>query len=63
MNLSRADIESTIRQAVGNPTVGPLADNAGIIADAIHQLLQPEPAKENRIIKTKEIPAAEERID
>lgn len=63
MNISRAEIEAAIRESVGNPSVGPIADNAATMADAVHQLLQPEAKKENRIVKAKEIPAAEERID
>jgi len=62
MNISKADIEAAIRSSVGNPDTGPIADNAGTMADAVHQLLQPEAKKEKRIIKAEEIPAAE-RID
>lgn len=62
MNVSQADIEAAIRSSVGNPDTGPIADNAGTMAAAVHQLLQPEPKKEKRIIQAPETPAAE-RID
>lgn len=59
MNVSKADIEATIRTSVGNPDTGPIAANAGTMADAVYDLLQPEAKKEKRIIKAPEIPAAE----
>ncbi len=62
MTPSRADIEAAIRQATGNPDTGPIAANAAVMAEAVHQLLEPTAKKEKRIIKAQEIPAAE-RID
>jgi len=59
MNVSPADIEAAIRSSVGNPETGPIADNAGTMAAAVHQLLQPETKKEKRIIHAPETPAAE----
>ena len=59
MSLTRADIEAAIRKAAGDPTTGPIADSAAVMADAVHELLEPTAKKEKRIIKAPEIPAAE----
>jgi len=59
MSLTRADIEAAIRKAAGDPTTGPIADSAAVMADAVHELLEPSAKKEKRIIKAPEIPAAE----
>lgn len=61
MSASIDDIKSAILKATGNPDTGPIAANADAMAEAVHELLAPK--KETRIIKAKEIPAAEERID
>ena len=59
MTPSKADIESAIRESVGNPDTGPIAANAAVMAEAVHELLEPTAKKEKRIIKAEEIPAAE----
>lgn len=59
MSPTRADIEAAIRKAAGDPTTGPIADSAAVMADAVHELLEPSAKKEKRIIKAPEIPAAE----
>lgn len=61
MTVTKADIEAAIRESVGNPDTGPIAANAAVMADAVHQLLEPEAKKEKRIIKAPENPEA--RID
>ena len=63
MNLTAADIEQAIRTSVGDPTTGPIADNAATMAEAVHALLHAKSPKETRVIKAEETRAADERID
>lgn len=63
MNLTPADIEKAIRHSVGDPSVGPISDNAATMAQAVHALLYPKAEKETRVVKATETRAADERID
>jgi hypothetical protein len=57
--ISEKDIEKTILWSCGNPSVGPIHDNATTIAQAIHRLVYPKADKENRIITAEETPEKE----
>jgi hypothetical protein len=57
--VSEKDLEKTILWSCGNPTVGPIRDNAATIAHAIHRLVYPKADKENRIITAEETPEKE----
>jgi len=63
MSPTQADIEAAIRKAAGDPTTGPIADNAAVMAEAVHQLLEPAAKKEKRIVKAEETAVVGERID
>jgi len=63
MSPTRADIEAAIRKAAGDPTTGPIADSAAAMAEAVHELLEPAPKKEKRIVKAEETAVTDYRID
>ena len=52
--ISRAQIEGAIHGVTGAPSSGIVADITPGIVDAIDELINPKPAKENRVIKPAE---------
>ena len=60
--MTAAEIEKIILKTAGDPSVGPIKDNAKAIAEAIASALSGStPAKpENRLMPKPEIPAAEQ---
>lgn len=54
--ISRADIDTAIKGATGDPSVGPVADIHADIVEAVDRLINGAPAKEDRVIKAKETP-------
>ena len=61
--MTAAEIEKIILKTTGDPSVGPIKDNAKAIAEAIAAALSgPKPAdkRENRLMAKPEIPAAEQ---
>jgi hypothetical protein len=53
-HVTRADIEQAIKAVTGNPDVGTIAAIQNELIEAIDALVNPAPAKENRIIKAEE---------
>jgi hypothetical protein len=53
-HVTRADIEGAIKAVTGNPDVGTIAAIQNELIEAIDALVNPKPAKENRIIKAEE---------
>jgi hypothetical protein len=56
MGATRAQIEAAVKQATGNPDVGTVAVVIPAIVDALDELLNGKPIKEDRVIKAKETP-------
>jgi hypothetical protein len=52
--ITRADIERAIKGVTGDPDVGTVAAIQAELIEALDQLINPAPAKENRIIKAEE---------
>lgn len=62
--MNAKQIEAIILEATGNPSCGPIKDNAELIAQAIEQSLNPKAeatkGRETRLATKPEIPAAEQ---
>lgn len=62
--MDAKQIEKIILKSTGDPTVGPIRDNAALIAEAIYRELSGEssrkPKQETRLMPKPEIPAAEQ---
>ena len=59
--MTAAELEQIILKTTGDPTVGPIKDNAKAIAEAIAAALSgPVDKRENRLMPKPEIPAAEQ---
>lgn len=52
--MNSNDIAAILAEAVGNPSVGPIAEAIPTMAAALDQALNPKPTKETRVITTKE---------
>jgi hypothetical protein len=52
--LTRAQIEEVLSDAVGAPSSGPVAEVLPLLVDAMDAALHPAPVVEARIVKAKE---------
>lgn len=52
--MNTNEIAAILADSVGNPSVGPIADAIPTMAAALHEALNPKPARETRVITAKE---------